>query len=326
MNINQGSTPIDPGSDYLTDLSPKDKPWDIHKFQSRLVGSLYKGTIHDSYAARIKDCGDRLSFCWATDLNTGEVRLKLKACRFCRTRNCPICQWRRSLMWIARFLKALPQITSDYPTARWLFLTLTVKNCEVTELRDTIAHMNSSWKRLSHRKEFPAIGFARSTEITKGKDSSAHPHFHVLVMVKESYFQGKYYLSQENWTELWKSCLQVDYTPIVDVRTVKPNKKFGADAVKGAIAETFKYSVKPDDMLGAGTEQDRAWLLELTSQLHKTRAIALGGVIRNYLSEKEPEDLLTEGEDIELDEESVRLLFGWREQVNRYAIAKSLSS
>ena len=229
-------------------------------------------------------------------------------------------------MWVARFLKALPQITNDHPTARWLFLTLTVKNCEVTELRETITHMNSSWKRLSHRKEFPAIGFARSTEITKGKDSSAHPHFHVLLMVKESYFQGKYYLSQENWTELWKSCLQVDYTPIVDVRTVKPNKKFGVDAVKGAIAETFKYSVKPDDMLGTGTEQDRAWLLELTSQLHKTRAIALGGLIRNYLSEKEPEDLLTEAEDVDIDEESARILFGWREQVSRYALDKSLSS
>lgn len=220
-------------------------------------------------------------------------------------------------MWIARFLKALPRISQDYPKARWIFLTLTVKNCAIADLRQTINHLNASWKRLSHRKEFPAIGFARSTEVTKGEDGSAHPHFHVLMMVKESYFQGKYYLSQEQWTEIWKSCLQVNYTPIVYVETVKPNKKFADNGMKAAIVETFKYSVKPEDMFGTSTEQDREWLLELTTQLHKTRAIALGGVIRNYLSESEPEDLLTEG-DTEVTEETARLLFGWREKESRY--------
>ncbi|NLP45959.1 MAG: protein rep [Epulopiscium sp.] len=29
----------------------------------------------------------------------------------------------------------------------------------------------------------------------------------------------RYYLSQEKWTELWKSSLKVDYMPIVDVRS-----------------------------------------------------------------------------------------------------------
>lgn len=225
-------------------------------------------------------------------------------------------------MWIARFLKALPKITEDYPKARWIFLTLTVKNCAIADLRETITHMNSSWKRLAHRKEFPALGFARSTEVTKGKDGSAHPHFHVLMMVKESYFQGKYYLSQDDWTKLWKSCLQVEYTPVVNVQAVKPNKRFGNDAVRAGVVETFKYSVKPEDMFGTGTDEDRAWLLELTTQLHKTRAIALGGVIRNYLSENEPEDLLTEDGDTELAEDTARLLFGWREKEIRYVKLK----
>lgn len=322
MNINQCSTPIEPDTDYLSDLSPKDKPWDCHKWESGLVGDLYQGTIHDCYAGRIKTCSGVLSFGWATDLETGEMRLKLKACRFCRVRSCPICQWRRSLMWIARFLKALPQITQDYPKARWVFLTLTVKNCPIGKLRKTLTHLNGSWKRLAHRKEFPAIGFARSTEVTKGNDATAHPHFHVLMMVNSSYFKGKNYLSQEQWTELWKSCLQVEYTPIVNVQAVKPNKKFGSDAIRAGVVETFKYSVKPEDMFGTGTEEDKAWLVELTNQLHKTRAIALGGVVRNYLSEHEPEDLLTEEGELDVSDDSFRLLFGWREKINRYAKVK----
>lgn len=320
--MNQDSTPIEPDTDYLSDLSPKDKPWDVHKWESGLVSNLYQGTIFDQYASRIKNCSGHLSFCSVTDQDTGEMRFKLKACRFCRARNCPICQWRRSLMWISRFLKALPQISQDYPKARWVFLTLTVRNCPISELRQTITHMNSSWKRLAHRKEFPAIGFARSTEVTKGKDDDAHPHFHVLMLVNASYFTGQYYLSQDDWTQLWKSCLQVDYDPVVDVRAVKPNKKFGSDAIRSGIVETFKYSVKPEDMFGTGTDEDKAWLIELTNQLHKTRAIALGGVIRNYLSEGEPENLLTEEGDEELTEQEIRILFGWRETVNKYARVK----
>ena len=221
-------------------------------------------------------------------------------------------------MWVARFLKALPNIKRDHPTARYIFVTLTVRNCELPELRQTLTWMNEAWKRLSHRKQFPAIGFARATEITKGKDGTAHPHFHCLMMVNSSYFKGTTYLSQATWTELWKQSLQVEYTPIVDVRSVRPNQKHGMEALTASVVETFKYSVKPDDLLGAGTDEDKEWLLKLTKQLHKTRAIALGGVFRNYLSESEPEDLLTESGDEGLTEEVARLLFGWRERVNRY--------
>lgn len=225
-------------------------------------------------------------------------------------------------MWVARFLKALPAITADYPTARYLFLTLTVKNCPLGELRSTLAEMNRAWKRLTLRKQFPAIGSARSTEVTRGKDGLAHPHFHVLMMVEPNYF-SRNYLSQLDWTKLWQSCLQVDYTPIVHVKAVKPNRKRSmvqastADLVTAGVVETFKYSVKPADLVGEGGEVDRAWLIELTQQLHKTRAVALSGVFKNYLSESEPEDLIGEDEEGE-DLGDMSLLFGWREMVQRY--------
>lgn len=308
----------EPGKDYLIDLSPKDKPWDTHKRQADQVSQLYQGTIFDRLAGRIHACSGYLEFCWAQDPKTGEYRLKLKKCRFCRVRHCPLCQWRRSLMWVARFLNVLPALSKDYPTARYLFLTLTVRNCPLEELRATLNHLNASWKRMAHRKDFPAIGFARATEITKGKDGTAHPHFHVLMMVKQTYFKGTNYLSQADWAELWRGCLQVEYTPVVDVRAVKPNRKHGAEALPVAIVETFKYSVKPEDMLGGGTEQDRSWLVELTKQLQKTRAIALGGVLRHYLSEGDPEDLLTETGADDLLEDAGRLYFGWREVLQHY--------
>ena len=31
----------------------------------------------------------------------------------------------------------------------------------------------------------------------------AHPHFHALLLVKPQYFQGKYYIKQADWVEMW---------------------------------------------------------------------------------------------------------------------------
>lgn len=348
--------------EYLSDMSPQDKPWDINKLLSSKLVHLYQGTIYHRLSERIGDCSKTLSFGWVTDQETGEPRFKLKSSLFCRCRNCIICQWRRALMWTARFLKAMPAILRDYPNARFIFLTLTVKSCDVSELRATLNQMNKAWKRMTERKAFPAIGFARSMEVTrnwdvyykasyqgrmggktlkqwkqdhKGYDSKklelqattdAHPHFHALLMTDPGYFAGKNYLSQERWTELWQSCLRVNYTPIVNVKAVKPNKRWSENAtgdlpaeqqLAGAIVETFKYSVKPSDLLGDGTEADRQWLLHLTQQLEKTRAIALGGVFKQYLSEAEPDDLV--GRDEEGDDVSASsVYFGWREMVERY--------
>ncbi|WP_306465781.1 protein rep [Bifidobacterium breve] len=68
-------------------------------------------------------CSGLLRFGWSTIMETGETRLRLRSAQFCRVRHCPVCQWRRTLMWQARFYQALPKIVVDYPSSRWLFLT-----------------------------------------------------------------------------------------------------------------------------------------------------------------------------------------------------------
>ncbi len=97
----------------------------------------------------------------------------------------------------AKALAIIPKVLKDYPTYRWLFLTLTVKNVSAESLRDEITKMNESFKRLSKLKNFPGEGWIKCTEVTHGKDGTAHPHFHILMMVKPSYF-GVNYLSIEN--------------------------------------------------------------------------------------------------------------------------------
>jgi plasmid rolling circle replication initiator protein Rep len=300
--------------EFLTDISPSDKPWDEHRAQTQQIEGLYRGTYFDRLADRVCQCSGYLAFGWSTDSETGENRLKLVGAHFCRVRHCAVCQWRRSLMWQARFLQVLPEIESAFPTARWLFLTLTVRNCAITDLRSTIQHMNVSFNRMTKRPEFAhnTIGWIRSTEVSRGRDGSAHPHFHCLLMVRPSYF-GKGYVTQARWTELWKESARLDYTPIVHVQAIK-NRRGSEHPLRGAIAETLKYSTKPEDLM------DRDWLLELTSQVHHLRFIGSGGLLKEVLRESEEE---TDEDLMLLDEDGDQIVgpeifFGWHRRIQRY--------
>jgi plasmid rolling circle replication initiator protein Rep len=301
---------------YLTDLSEKDKPWDSHRRLADGVRDLYLGSELTSYGERIELCAKWLQFALVSKSDS-ERSLKLELAKFCRVRHCPVCQWRRALMWRGRFFNALPAISRDFSTARWLFLTLTVKNCELDALRGEIGLMNKAFKRLAQSKTFPALGYVRSLEVTRDKSGMAHPHFHVLMLVPSSYFAAGY-TKQATWVEMWQKALRVDYAPSIDIRAVKPKK--GADSITSvmdALKETLKYTVKESDLVS-----DRAWLIELTRQLHKLRATTVSGVLKNYLSESEPEneDLIHAEENSigEISPDDVRLLFGWKEKLQRY--------
>jgi plasmid rolling circle replication initiator protein Rep len=295
----------------LSDLSSHDKPWDKHRANSDVIGQYYAESEFTRYSERISECSQFLDFRLVPNAETGAYKLKLSSARFCHLRHCAVCQWRRSLMWKAKAYKILPQVLVDYPKARWLFVTLTVRNCAITDLRETLVWMNKGFKRLSELKTFPAEGYIKTTEVTRGKNpsGSAHPHFHVLMMVKPSYFSHGY-LSQAKWAQMWQKSLRADYQPIMDVQALKPQ-----DSLVGLLAEVIKYSVKESDLTS-----DQEWFLELTRQLHRTKAIAVGGILRNYFREleQEPEDLI--GQDNEGDVDEGHLHFGWRYKDKRYKL------
>ncbi|MBW4980717.1 protein rep [Marinobacter adhaerens] len=311
----------------LTDYSPSDAPWDTHRGQTDDVAGLYASSAEfERYAERMASCSGRLRFGWDTCQESGESSLKLREAHFCRVRHCPTCQWRRSLMWQARFYQALPEIVQEHPKARWIFLTLTVRNCDITDLGDTLSRMNKAFQRLKDRKEFkPVLGWIRTTEVTKGKDGSAHPHFHTLLMVPPSWFKGGTYVKHARWVDLWKDCLRVHYRPNVDVRAVKPKVPKGQttpplegtlDALRGAVAETLKYSTKPSDMTDEGGSD--GWFLELTRQTHKRRFIATGGALKDVLKLDEETDddmALADGDG---NDEGARLAFDWKGSQRRY--------
>ena len=315
---------------YLSDDSKKDAEWDKWRSNSQLLEEmLMRGdeTGILRYAERMQNCSKSLLFALEVGID-GEIRQRLKEVHFCRFRHCAVCQARRSRRNYAQFLKSLPEILEKHRGARWVFLTLTVPNVHISNLRKKLSRMNEAWNRFNKLKEFKnVLAWVRSTEITKEKEEKtkregyAHPHFHVLMMVKSSYFVRENYINQEQWLKAWRGAMRDDSIISVDVRIAdrhKGKKLTGKELVK-SVSETLKYSVKPSDML-----EDRSWVVELIKQVHKLRFLAAGGFLKGVFVKRKltNEEMIHTGESEIQGEELVELRYWWRKFEKRYARKK----
>lgn len=293
-------------SQVLADKSAsgKSRNWALHKLNSGYISLAYE-EIDPKKSERMKDCANWLAF-WRKEDGT----MKLHDARFCRVRLCPICQWRRSLKTFAQMSQVLDVASSD--GYQFIFLTLTVRNCDGSELSSELSHLLLSYNRLMKYKDvLTAVkGYYRGCEVTHNTLSDEyHPHLHVILAVRSGYFSGKTYLSQARWAELWQRALQVSYTPIVDVRKCKGGSK--------AIAEACKYAVKPSDVINFDDwDMTVETLRTLDKALENRRFIGLGGVLKDihkqlHLDDMEDGDLVhVEGQETEQPTED-EIVFFW---------------
>lgn len=331
-------TPPPPDAELkLSAISERDKNWDVQRNHTADVADVYNTAEFAKYHKRMQDCSSFLEF--AIDSERG---LLLKRSYFCHVRNCPVCQWRKSLYWKARAYDAFDALETQYPTHRWLFLTLTVQNCHIADLRATLKQMRDAFKRMTKRKEFAQVdGWIRTTEVTRDKkrsDTHAHPHFHCILMVKSDYFNKGNYLSTMDWVRLWQSVLNVSYMPNIDIRVVK--SKSSKSGIRSAIAETLKYAVKPSDMLGSNTQNTinfqgqttqanhvHFWFYEYTRQTHKMRFIATGGLLKDVLKEDvKDKDMISTSDEQSDNEDKRRLHFTYFKKKRSYIYQAHLNT
>lgn len=188
--------------------------------------------------------------------------------------------------------RIIDKAVEEYPNARFLFLTLTMKNVDGKELGKKMIEMTKGFNRLFKYKKVSKniLGYLRAMEVTYSKDrDDYHPHLHILIMVKSMYFKNsENYISQEEWTSLWQKAMKLDYTPIVDIRALKKG-------VTEAIKETAKYPVKPFDVEAQNGDISEDKLLSLTSELYNglkmKRQIGFGGIFKEIKKQLELDDL-----------------------------------
>lgn len=98
--------------------------------------------------------------------------------------------------------KIIEEVVKQKPKARWLFLTLTIKNVyDGEELDKSLRAIAQGFNRLVKYKKVAQnlIGFMRATEVTVNKiDNSYNQHLHVLICVEPTYFKNtENYITQK---------------------------------------------------------------------------------------------------------------------------------
>lgn len=237
-------------------------------------------------ANQVLDCGSQLWFNLKEHTITGERKKVLDSMFTCKDRFCPFCNWRRSLKYsklIYDFLSASSEGEARYANSRYIFLTLTVKNCHVSELRDMIKHMQSSFNKMTKYSSWKKsiLGFIRVLEITveKKRPDYVHPHFHILLNVPSSYFDTRkgLYLKKDDYASMWQKALNVGYKPVCDVRIVKSNKDKSANAA--VVSEMCKYPLKDTDLSRLANSDFEI----LVKEMKGLRSINCGGSLKDAL-------------------------------------------
>lgn len=193
--------------------------------------------------ARHQRCGHYLTMLANEDMSVKKVETAF----FCELRLCPGCAWRASLH-NATCINAIAQELQSNGRVM-LMITLTVPNVPGDMLKDTIRRVNRAWDKLIRRKAYrDAWGDnIRKMEITYNADrDDYHPHLHVVVFVKPSYFMARAgkgtYISQAKLLHDWQDCYECD--AITQVHIVRCRDTSGRAQ---AVLEVAKYAAKASD-------------------------------------------------------------------------------
>lgn len=320
----------------LTDDTSQGKPrkWGVRKEQSRQyakrvykLADIYYSDVMRKHAGRVWGCGDSLEF----KQNKNGQKILIGA-RFCHDRLCALCQWRRMLKMSYQMTKTIEQSLIDYPNSRFLFLTLTVKNCTGDELHDTVKALNTGLAGMMRRKKVKQdiIGYVKAVEVTVNNDRETfHPHIHVLLQVSSSYFKKQgHYLKHDEWMKLWRRAMKLGYDPSVRISPVKARN--GKDSVHASIAELAKYQTKATQFLSLEEDKDLKIIDILRTQLDHTRMLAYTGHLKEIYSKlfkqenEDTEDLVkVDGSWENIDPEAMDIVAVWDEHFHNYVIEET---
>jgi plasmid rolling circle replication initiator protein Rep len=303
-------------SPFLSEISSRDAIFSQRKCQAISISNSLK-YFNSQVSAKIFSCCSFLDFRYDE-----QSTLKLFRANFCKCRICPICIARKSDIWQAKAFQNLPRLKRDQPNLRFLFLTLTIKNCSISNLSITIDKINAAWKRMTIKSvsnwadySWPALGYVKSIEVTKGKNdnNSAHPHIHALLLVPENYFNKHNYIQHHRWREIWQKSLMLnnDYLPFVNIKAVAIDGEFKS------VLELLKYEIKISDL-----NKDMQFTVKYLEQVKGHRFISCGGLLRQYFKFFDEEDLLnglTKNQHY-YQNKSPDLSFNWNNEIKQFTL------
>lgn len=282
--------------------------WRERKEKTMQLHDLYEKAGYPDYAARTRDCATYLQF----NVYKGGER-RLKTANFCKLRLCPMCISRRARRSVWKLSQVLNRVEVEHG-AKFLFLTLTMKNVPGDQLGDALGQLTKAWYRLMDQRqvERSVKGWFRAVEITRS-GKTYHPHIHAIIAVDADYFSresrksGKY-LNQSDLVGMWQRALRVDYRPSVRIQTAKGKAGTAIASAGGrAAVEAGKYAVKDEDYIDPKLPEKEAVriLADYTVALNRRRLTAFGGWMKDAARALDAEDL-DDGDLIHTEEETLR--------------------
>ncbi|MBR2155653.1 MAG: protein rep, partial [Clostridia bacterium] len=227
-------------------------------------------------ADRMAECSSRIIYNYCVECGS----MHIARTNLCRDRLCPVCSWRLALQRSGEMMSALSHIAADGRKLNAAMFTVTISNVPIEGLSDALSAILAAWSRLRKRAVWNkwVDGYARSLEITKGKEGY-HPHMHIFIIWREGY---KKHISQRELCDLWRASLRVDYTPVCDIRTAY-NRGSAADPCSdewskliSAAVEATKYSLSGKVTHGISDPNE---LAALALAVRGRRLLAYGGII-----------------------------------------------
>lgn len=303
-----------------TSKTGKDRKWRERKLQNINLAKAFK-ELEYKINENVFSCAEVLKY-----KEQADGSLKLYQTWFCKNKLCPICNWRRAMKYSYQTSLIVDEAIKRRPKGRFLFLTLTVKNVLGEELNQTMSELAKSFDRLFRRAKVKKnmLGYIRATEVTRNDTrEDFHPHMHILIFVKSSYFNKGDYISQNEWSEMWQKSAKLDYTPVVDIKAVKTKVKneYDPNGMKKAILETAKYPTKPTDYNTDEIEVVR----DLHEGMHRKRLISFGGLFKEIrkelnLDNVEEGDLINTSEEDTVSDTAKEIVAIWNWDKQNYFI------
>ena len=281
-----------------------DKYTDKKKRNQDLTNYISKH-LSENNLRLIEECGTYLEFYADKSL---EVK-KLSKANFCKNRFCPLCSWRKARR-DAFTISILMEYLKQEHNLDFIMLTLTAPNVVAEELKDEITRYNKCFRFLTRRKEFKALskGYVRKLEVTYNAErDDFHPHFHIIIAVKKSYFTSKEYLSKKRWLALWREVMKDDTITQVDVRKVNTNDT-------KAISEIAKYSAKDTDYMTSDVVFDAFY-----KALKGRQLITYADAFKNALTLFK-QGALDKYKEIDMTEYVYSLVYDWNKSYANYIL------
>lgn len=327
-------------------LSPKDGRFQKWKKANEQLATELLG-VDNKLSQKLGDCATWLLF------KQKENGLKLASSNFCRSKICPLCSWRKRLIWLQRLYTSLNTIRGLYKDSKpkkklsLIFVTLSQRNCLIDDLSREIKHMSKAWhefirddeKSSFSPKVAPSEGYFRAMEVTVKLVNwriYCNVHYHAILIAPQGYGDKENrdsFIPQRDWVKAWRRAMQLDYDPTAHVKFTSFKNQ----------SEIVKYLVKPlnydinlerqlkiyqdriKDIQGLPHSDYYSVLVGLSEQLKHCQQFTTGGIIRRYMPRRndDEENLINirqTDELLETDPSTPNLYFQWQEGDYHYLL------